>query len=91
MIDTGNIGSGFRSLKKVKKSGERSYNKKSISPEKQVNKKARNAKRRKYDFTWKEVIERLFEDFLEFFPQEVEEKSRRKRVEKSLDMDYNGT
>ena len=38
-----------------------------MSPKKQVNKKARKAKRRKYDSAWKEVIEKLFEDFLEYF------------------------
>ena len=54
-------------LKKVEKSKKRSYNNKSMKPKKQVKKKAVRAKRRKYDSAWKEVIEKLFEQFLEFF------------------------
>lgn len=38
-----------------------------MKPKKQVKKKAVRAKRRKYDSAWKEVIEKLFEQFLEFF------------------------
>jgi len=38
-----------------------------MSPKKQVKKKAGKTKRRKYDSAWKEVIEKLFENFLEFF------------------------
>jgi predicted transposase/invertase (TIGR01784 family) len=38
-----------------------------MSPKKQFKKKTGKAKRRKYDSAWKEVIEKLFEQFLEFF------------------------
>jgi predicted transposase/invertase (TIGR01784 family) len=38
-----------------------------MSPKKQVKMKARKTKRRKYDSAWKEVIEKRFENFLEFF------------------------
>jgi hypothetical protein len=44
-----------------------------MSPKKQLKKenKAGKARRRKYDSAWKEVIERLFKYFLEFFFPEI--------------------
>jgi len=42
-----------------------------MSPRKQVKKKAGKTRRRKYDSAWKEVIEKLFEQFLEFFFPEL--------------------
>jgi len=36
-----------------------------MKPKKQVKKKAVRAERRKYDPAWKEVIEKLFEQFLD--------------------------
>jgi hypothetical protein len=41
-----------------------------MNPKKQVTRK-KKAKRSKYDSAWKEVIEKLFKDFLEFFFPEI--------------------